>query len=118
VGGGSGVVPLMAMLRHRRRARLDVPLRLVCSFRSPETALYRDELGPETIVTYTRQWAPDWAGARGRITAELLADVADPDGGEVFICGSNGFVEGASTLLLAAGYRPQAIRTERFGPTG
>jgi ferredoxin-NADP reductase len=118
VGAGSGVVPLMAMLRHRRRAGLATPLRLVCSFRSPETALYRDELGAETVVTYTRRWEPGWAGARGRITAELLADVAEPDGGTAYICGSDGFVEGASSLLLAAGYEPGAIRTERFGPTG
>lgn len=118
LGGGSGVVPLMAMVRHRRRAGLPVALRLVCSFRSPDVALYRDELGDDVVVTYSRSWAPDWAGARGRVTAGLLASVADPAGGTAYVCGSDGFVEHASALLLAAGYAPAAIRTERFGPTG
>ncbi len=115
VGGGSGVVPLMAMLRHRRRAAPEAEMRLVYSVRAPDEVIYADELGPETELTYTREAPDGWEGHRGRIDAELFAD--DPMA-IAFICGSNGFVEAASQLLVAAGVEPARVRTERFGPTG
>jgi ferredoxin-NADP reductase len=117
VGGGSGVVPLMAMLRHRRRAMPDLEMRLVYSVRSPEEVIYAGELGDDAVLTFTRE-APDrWTGHTGRIDSELIAE-AGVDPGIAFVCGSNGFVESASQLLLDAGFEPQQIRTERFGPTG
>jgi ferredoxin-NADP reductase len=117
VGGGSGVVPLMAMLRHRRRTAPDLPMRLVFSVRTADDVIYSDELGEETSLTFTRSAPPGWAGHTGRIDASLF-DGAAAGGGLVFVCGSNGFVETASELALAAGFPPESIRTERFGPTG
>jgi ferredoxin-NADP reductase len=117
IGGGSGVVPLMCMLRHRRRTMPELPMRLVYSVRNADDVIYADELGDDAVITFTRQAPEDWTGHRGRIDAELVAE-AGIDGGTGFVCGSNGFVETASQLLLEAGYDPQAIRTERFGPTG
>lgn len=117
VGGGSGVVPLMAILRHRRRAAPELPMRLLYSVRSEEEAIFAGELGAETTVALTRSWPPDWQGHRGRIDADLVASLAF-DAGPAFVCGSNAFVEAASALLLGAGYEPERIRTERFGPTG
>ena len=117
VGGGSGVVPLMAILRHRRRTAPGLPMRLLYSARSEEEVIYAGELGEETTVTLTRSAPPGWSGHTGRIDAPLVASLAF-DSGPAFICGSNPFVEAASTLLLAAGYEPERIRTERFGPTG
>jgi ferredoxin-NADP reductase len=115
VGGGSGVVPLMAMLRHRRLTMPDLPMRLVYSVRIPEEVIYADELGDETTLTFTREAPAGWHGHTGRIDAGLLA--ASP-GAIAFICGSNGFVEAAAGLLLEGGFEPHRIRTERFGPTG
>jgi ferredoxin-NADP reductase len=117
IGGGSGVVPLMAMLRHRRLTMPHVPMRLVYSVRSDGDVIYADELGDDTLLTYTREPPPDWTGHTGRIDAPLLAE-AGITSGLVFICGSNGFVETASDLALDLGFDPQQIRTERFGPTG
>jgi ferredoxin-NADP reductase len=118
LGGGSGVVPLMCMLRHRRRTMPELDMRLVYSARSPDELIYADELGPETVVTFTRE-APDaWDGPTGRIDAELIAAAAGGQAGTVFICGSNSFVEAAATLILEAGFAPQSVRTERFGATG
>jgi ferredoxin-NADP reductase len=117
VGGGSGVVPLMAILRHRRRTMPELPMRLVYSVRGPDELIYADELGDEALVTYTREAPADWSGPRGRIDADLIAAAA-LDAGTAFVCGSNGFVESATRLLLEAGYEPERIRTERFGPTG
>ena len=117
IGGGSGVVPLMAMLRHRRLAMPELEMRLVYSVRSADDAIYADELGEDAIVTYTRATPEGWAGHTGRIDAALIAQ-AVADSPISFICGSNGFVEAASRLLLDAGCDPGRIRTERFGPTG
>ena len=114
VGGGSGVVPLMSMLRHRRRTMPDLPMRMVYSVRTPEDVIYADELGDETQLTFTREAPDGWTGHTGRIDASML----DDDAGTAFVCGSNGFVEAASMLLLEAGYEPERVRTERFGPTG
>jgi ferredoxin-NADP reductase len=114
VGGGSGVVPLMCILRHRRRTMPELPMRLVYSVRSAEEVIFADELGDETELTFTRQAPDGWAGHTGRIDASLLEGAA----GTAFICGSNGFVEAASRLLVETGFDPAQVRTERFGPTG
>jgi ferredoxin-NADP reductase len=116
LGGGSGVVPLMAMLRHRRRTMPELPMRLVYSVRNADDVIYEDELG-DALLTYTREPPEGWSGHRGHIDPELIAE-AGIDVGTAFVCGSNGFVETGSELLLDAGYEPQQIRTERFGPTG
>jgi ferredoxin-NADP reductase len=116
IGGGSGVVPLMSMLRHRRRALPQVPVRLLYSVRSPDDVFYRDELGEETTLTYTRRTPENWSGATGRIDAELVGRLGWPDG-MAYVCGPNGFVETATRLLMEAGYEPARIRTERFGPS-
>ncbi len=117
VGGGSGVVPLMCMLRHRRRTMPDLPMRLVYSVRHAEDVIYEDEMGDETLLTFTREPPQGWSGHTGHIDAELIAE-AGIDDGIAFVCGSNGFVESGSQLLMDAGFDPQQIRTERFGPTG
>jgi ferredoxin-NADP reductase len=117
VGGGSGVVPLMAMLRHRRRTMPELPMRLVYSVRSAEDVIYAGELGNDAVLTFTRQPPEGWGGHVGRIDAALLGQ-AGLDSGIAFVCGSNGFVEAASRLLLELGFEPESIRTERFGPTG
>jgi ferredoxin-NADP reductase len=117
-GGGSGVVPLMAMLRHRRRTMPSLPMRLVYSVRNAEDVIYGEELGEEAVLTFTRSAPDGWSGHRGRIDEQLMAEVASSmTSGLAFVCGSNGFVESASQLLLGAGFAPQRIRTERFGPT-
>jgi ferredoxin-NADP reductase len=117
VGGGSGVVPLMAMLRHRRRTMPELPMRLVYSVRAATDVIYADELGDEALLTFTREAPQGWAGHTGRIDSALIAAVVD--GAQLaFVCGSNGFVEAASGLLLGAGLDARRIRTERFGPTG
>ena len=116
VGGGSGVVPLMAMLRHRRRVAPATPMRLVYSVRTAADVIFGDELGDDALLTFTREPPDGWSGHSGRIRAALLAEPAA--GVEVaFVCGSNGFVEAASELLLDAGLEAGQIRTERFGPT-
>jgi ferredoxin-NADP reductase len=117
VGGGSGVVPLMAILRHRRRTMPDLLMRLVYSVRNAEDVIYSDELKDDAMLTFTREPPEGWRGHRGRIDDGLIAE-AGIDDGIAFVCGSNGFVEAASELLLEAGYDPRQIRTERFGPTG
>jgi ferredoxin-NADP reductase len=117
VGGGSGVVPLMSMLRHRRRTAPELPMRLVYSVRGADEVIYADELGDETVLTYTREPPEGWTGHTGRIDAELI-DAAAPGHEVAFVCGSNGFVETAAGLLLEARFGARQIRTERFGPTG
>jgi ferredoxin-NADP reductase len=116
IGGGSGVVPLMAILRHRRLTMPDLPMRLVYSVRSAEDVIYADELGEDAALTFTREPPEGWTGHTGRIDPALIAG-ADPSG-TAFICGSNGFVESATALVLEAGFETRQVRTERFGPTG
>jgi ferredoxin-NADP reductase len=117
VGGGSGVVPLMAILRHRRRAMPDLPMKLVYSVRTAADVIYADELGDDAEITFTREPPAGWTGHTGRIDADLLA-AAGFTSGTAFVCGSNGFVEAASRLLLDNGFDARRVRTERFGPTG
>ncbi len=119
VGGGSGVVPLMSMLRHRRLTDPQRQMRLLYSVRTPEETIFAAELGAETTLAYTRSAPEGWRGHRGRIDAELVGAVAAGyTTGTAFVCGSNGFVETATTLLLEAGFADERVRTERFGPTG
>ena len=117
IGGGSGVVPLMAMLRHRRRTMPELPMRLVYSVRTGADLIYAEELGHDAVLTFSREPPEGWTGHTGRIDAALISASA-PAGATVFICGSDGFVEAAAALALDAGADPQRIRTERFGPTG
>jgi ferredoxin-NADP reductase len=116
LGGGSGVVPLMAMLRHRRRTMPDAPMRLVYSVRSAVDVIYADELDGDALLTYTREPPAGWDGHTGRIDLGLVATAA-AGAMTAYVCGSNGFVETAGELLLEAGMNPAWIRTERFGPT-
>ena len=118
VGGGSGVVPLMAMLRHRRRTMPELPMRLLYSVRSGEDVIYADELGDDAVLTFTREPPAGWSGHTGRIDADLLAE-AGLDSGTAYVCGSNGFVEAASGLLLDAGFEAapdphRALRADRL----
>lgn len=128
IAGGSGVVPLMAMIRHRAALKSAIPTRLLYSSRSYEEVIYRDELarllegGTQLQVSYTltRAQPPGWTGYRRRIDADLLREVAWPSDEHplVFICGPTPFVETAAANLVALGYEPERIKTERFGPTG
>ena len=128
VAGGSGIVPLMAMLRHRTAAGSAVPTRLLYSSRALEDVLYREELdrlaagdeGLTVVHTLTRSQPEGWAGYRRRVDAEMLEEVAWPPGDAPisFVCGPTRFVETAASGLLALGYEPGRIKTERFGPTG
>ena len=125
VAGGSGVVPFRSMLRHRRRTGSDAPVRLLCSARTIEDLIYRDELaeadpGVEVTVTLTRASPPGWTGRSGRIDAALLRDVAFPaaSGASAYVCGPTAFVEHVARTLVGLGYPPARIRTERFGATG
>jgi ferredoxin-NADP reductase len=128
VGGGSGVVPLMCMLRHRRLSGSAVPAALLYSVRTRADVIYHEELSALarsdpafTIqITLTRDSAPGWSGRVGRIDRLAVQSLLEDLGGAVdtFVCGPDGFVEAASALLLSAGQPGDAIRTERFGPTG
>ena len=126
VAGGSGIVPLMAMVRHRQREESEIPVRLVYSSRTFEDVIYRGELdglagtGVEVVHTLTRIQPPDWTGYSRRIDAHLLAEVGFPaeDGPRAYVCGPTRFVESVSRGLGQLGYEPARIKTERFGPTG
>src|ERR671912_213117 len=128
VGGGSGVVPLMAMICHRAAAGSGVPTRLLYSSRSYEEIIFREEL--ENLVardgslavfhTLTRSRPEGWSGYHGRINAETLAEVAWSPGENplAFVCGPTSFVEGVADALVSVGHDPARVKTERFGPTG
>jgi ferredoxin-NADP reductase len=119
VGGGSGVVPLMCILRHRRRTMPALPMRLIYSVRHADDVIYAGELDGDALLTFTRDAPDGWTGHTGHIDAQLVDEAASSlVPGTAFVCGSNGFVEAASELLLKAGFMPGEIRTERFGPTG
>jgi ferredoxin-NADP reductase len=119
LGGGSGVVPLMCMLRHMRRTMPGLWMRLVYSVRTPDDVIYGGELGEETVLTYTKEAPPGWAGHTGRIDEAMVAPLAAANwNGLAFVCGTNGFVEAAVDAVMAAGLPAAQIRTERFGPSG
>ncbi|HEU5226330.1 MAG TPA: ferredoxin reductase [Ktedonobacteraceae bacterium] len=128
IAGGSGIVPLMAMLRYRAAVSSTVATRLLSSSRSFEEVIYRDELerlvktSPhlEVIQTLTRKQPPGWKGYHRRIDRALLHEVAWPleQRPLTFICGPTAFVETAAEHLVSLGYEPGQIKTERFGPTG
>ena len=128
VGGGSGVVPLMAMLRHRSAVGSDVPARLLYSSRSYEEIIYRKELenlaardgSLEVIHTLTRSRPEGWSDYDRRIDAEMLAEVAWPpdDMPLVFVCGPTPLVEAVASALVSLGHDPARVKTERFGATG
>jgi len=118
VGGGSGIVPLMAMLRYARAQGRDELVRLVVSVRSPADLYYADEVaGPETTVVYTREAPASVPRPAGRLTLADITSVLLPDA-TVYVCGSSGFAEAATDLLVAAGVGAERIRIERFGPSG
>jgi ferredoxin-NADP reductase len=128
VAGGSGVVPLMSMLRHRDASGAAVGARLVYSSRSWEDVIYRDELerlasathGPEVVHTLTRSQPPGWTGYARRVDGEMLAETAWPASSmpSAFVCGPTPFVESVAAALVLLGYPATSVRTERFGPTG
>jgi ferredoxin-NADP reductase len=125
VAGGSGIVPLRSILRHRNRNGNDVPVRLLYSSRSLEDVIYRAELdetreGVEVIHTLTRTQPPEWTGHTSRVDAGLLASVAWPAQEDplAFVCGPTSFVETVAAGLVERGYRPERVKTERFGATG
>ena len=128
IGGGSGVVPLMAMVRTRIASGGTAPMRLIYSTRSPDTLLYAAELERiaaghadlDVDVVYTRAGPPDWAGRVGRLDARQLRELAGQHAADTqcFVCGPTGFVESVARLLIGQGIEAQQIRTERFGPSG
>jgi ferredoxin-NADP reductase len=128
IAGGSGIVPLMAMLRHRITVGSRVATRLLYSSRSLEEVIYRDELDRlvksskmlEVVYTLTREHSPGWTGYIRRIDIEMLREVAWPTDRYplMFVCGPTPFVETAAASLVELGHEPARIKTERFGPTG
>jgi ferredoxin-NADP reductase len=127
LGGGSGLVPLMAMLRHHAARHSTVAARLLISARTFEGVLYRDELaalagrrGVEISYTLTREQPDGWTGFRRRVDAEMLRAVGPSPAEQprIFVCGPTAFVEYVADRLVELGHPPSAIRAERFGPTG
>jgi ferredoxin-NADP reductase len=127
VAGGSGLVPLMAMLRHRAARGSTVAAHVLVSARSASDALYREELealepraGLQVAWTYTRTPPPGWTGWHRRVDAAMLEAVGPGPaaGPRAFVCGPTPFVEAVADLLVGAGHDPRSVHTERFGPTG
>ncbi|HJQ29005.1 MAG TPA: ferredoxin reductase [Rubrobacter sp.] len=128
VAGGSGIAPLMAMIRHHKAAGSDTPVRLLFSSRSYEDVIFREELENlstknetlEVTHTLTRSTPPGWTGYDRRIDEEMLGEVAfSPDERPLaFVCGPTPLVETVATALVGLGHDPTRIKTERFGPTG
>jgi ferredoxin-NADP reductase len=122
VAGGSGIVPLRAILRHHQRCDSDVPVRLLYSSPTLADVIYHkelDQLGDSTQVTYTltRRQPSGWTGYSGRVTAAMLAEIAWPASQQplAFVCGPTSFVETVAGNLVALGYPPGRVKTERFG---
>jgi ferredoxin-NADP reductase len=128
VAGGSGIVPLMAMLRHRAAAGSTVPACLLYSSRTFEDIIYRAELdrlaeqdhGLKVVHTLTRKQPAGWSGGTRRIDRDMLASVTPPPAAQprIFVCGPTSLVESAARSLLEIGHEPHLVKTERFGPTG
>jgi ferredoxin-NADP reductase len=118
VGGGSGVVPLMAMLRLARRTGKSDLVRLVVSVRSPDDLYYANEIvGPQTTLVYTRATPPTFVRPPARLTRHDIPQPVTP-GVRAYVCGSSGFADAASDVLVGVGVPTERIRVERFGPTG
>jgi len=126
IAGGSGLVPLMSMLRHRAAEKSSIDTRLLVSARAWEDVLYREELlrragEPAVSVSFTltRARPADWTGFDRRVDADMLLTVGPSvaEAPAIFVCGPTAFVENAADLLVALGHRPSGIRAERFGPT-
>jgi ferredoxin-NADP reductase len=126
LGAGSGIVPLMAMIRHRLGSGSSVPVSLLLSSRSWDEVIYRDELerlgaGDIRVThTLTRTQPPDWTGYARRVDREMLDAVvpAASENPRCFVCGPTGFVEAVASGLVELGHDPSRVKTERFGPTG
>jgi len=128
VAGGSGVVPLMAMVRHRARSAMTIPTRLLFSSRTFDEIIYREELdhlaatadGFEVLHTLTRQQPSRWTGFTRRIDDAMLAEALEPLGAatRAYACGPTALVEVVANALVRLGLQPDGIRSERFGPTG
>ena len=128
VAGGSGIAPLMAMVRHREAQASQLPTHLLCSWRTAEDVIYRDELarlaarrnGPEVTHTLTRHAPPEWRGHARRIDREMLREVLPAPKARplTYVCGPTLMVESVANLLVSLGHAPERVRTERFGPTG
>jgi ferredoxin-NADP reductase len=121
IGGGSGVVPLRSMLRHRELVGSDAAARLLLSAKSERDVIYRAELASfDVIYTYTRAAPVGWTGYSRRVDREMLAATgfAASERPRIFVCGPTGFVEGVAADLIALGHDPARVRTERFGATG
>ena len=128
VAGGSGIVPLMSMLRHRNASGATVGAKLLYSSRSWEDVIYRDELerldsatnGPAVVHTLTRSQPSGWTGYARRVDGQMLAETVWPASGmpSAFVCGPTPFVESVAAALVFLGYPPISVKTERFGPTG
>ena len=127
ISGGSGIVPLRAMLRHWAAARPPVEVRLLHSAWSLDDVIYRDELmrlaafeEVDVRLALTRAWPEGWRGHRGRVNRDFLKRTQWPphDQPRIYVCGPTAFVEAAAAALVENGQRPNTIKTERFGPTG
>jgi ferredoxin-NADP reductase len=126
VGGGSGVVPLMAMLQQRVASGSDAEMKLILSSRSWDDVIYRDELeripgnGVTVVHTLTRTQPPGWTGYARRVDKEMLEEIAPPSADRplVYVCGPTPFVEAVANALVQLGHAPDRVKTERFGPTG
>jgi ferredoxin-NADP reductase len=128
IAGGSGIVPLMSMLRHRNASGAEVGAKLLYSSRSWEDVIYRDELErlasadhrPEVVHTFTRSQPPGWTGYARRVDGQMLAETAWPAASmpSAFVCGPTPFVEAVAAALVLLGYPATSVKTERFGPTG
>ena len=127
IAGGSGVVPLMSMLRYRSQIGSDVPVTLLYSARDWNDVIYRDELeqlghlpGVHILFTLTRAQPANWTGYRRRIDRAMIEEIGASVGADprVFICGPPPLVESVASTMVSLGYPPQRVKTERFGPTG
>lgn len=120
VGGGSGVVPLRAILRHHRASASEIPARLLYSARTRADLIYHAELADyDTTLTLSREQPRGWSGRTGRIDRDLLSEAAWPPDQRplIYLCGPTGFVEAVADALVSLGHEPSRIRAERFGPT-
>jgi ferredoxin-NADP reductase len=128
LAGGSGIVPLMSMLRHREATGATIGARLIYSSRSWQDIIYRDELqrlaagvnGPQVFHTLTRSQPPGWTGYSRRVDGAMLSEIAWPASSmpTALVCGPTPFVESVASALVHLGYPGTSVKTERFGPTG